>query len=186
MAKKGKGRKRTTKRSTKAGKRRRPSAKGKGGEVSPPPAALEITTTPPDVEMRGTSGWKADTFVLPKPVPITPTVYPDSPHGTVIVNDHVTINIRTEEFIRFNTEIELLIRELRYSNEISAEVRDQLLSELKAGREIITGPKPQRDLVDLLLVKPLKWLAKKSGSAIVSKLAADALTWLLKILKMIS
>jgi hypothetical protein len=31
-------------------------------------------------------------------------------------------------------------------------------------------------------VKPLKWLAEKSGTAIVSKLAADALGWLLKMI----
>jgi hypothetical protein len=57
----------------------------------------------------------------------------------------------------------------------SGEVRDQLVSELRAGSEIITASKPQRDLVDVLLLKPLKWLAEKSGSAMVSKLAADAL-----------
>ena len=204
MAKKGKSRK-GTKRPTKAGKRGRASARGKGGafqstafqqtafdptrydiaaslrklsaamrstsgEVRPPSAPLDISTSPPEVR------------VVPPPGLITPTVYPDSPQGPLIIHNHITINIRTNEFKQFNTDFELLIRELRYSNEISGEIRDQLLSELKAGREIITGPKPQRDLIDLLLVRPLKWLAEKSGSAIVSKLAADALTWLFKII----
>jgi hypothetical protein len=139
----------------------------KGPTIEPPPASPELSTTPPEVRA---------------PIQVAPTIYPDSPHGTVIVNNHITINIRTDEFIQFNTDFDLLIRELRYSNEISGEVRDHLLSELKAGKEIITGPKPQRDLVDLFLVRPLKWLAEKSGSAVVSKLATDALTWLLKII----
>jgi hypothetical protein len=140
-----------------------------GHTIEPPTASVEVSTTPPEVRA---------------PIQVAPTVYPESPHGTIIVqnHNHITINIPTDEFRHFNTNFDLLIRELRYSNEISGELRDQLLSELKAGREIITGPKPQRALVDLLLLRPLKWLAEKSGSAVVSKLAADVLTWLLKII----
>ncbi len=150
------------------------------GAVEPPPAAVKTVPLEGRIDVR--SGLRADAIVIPAPVPITPTVYPDSPHGMIIVQNHVTINIQTDEFSRFNKNIEALIGELRQSNYISGEVRDQLLSELKAGRELINGPKPQRDLIDLLLVKPLKWLAEKSGSAIVSKLAADALEWLLRMI----
>ena len=78
--------------------------------------------------------------------------------------------------------IEALFGELRQSKEISGEVRDQIISELRAGRELLHAPKPQRDLIDLLLVKPLKWVAEKSGSAIIGKLAKDALEWLLRML----
>lgn len=136
-------------------------------EVNPPTAALNITTTAPEVEVR---------------VPVTPTVYPDSPHGTIIVQNQITINIHSAEFIRFDKNLEALIGELHRSNEISGEVREQLVSEMWAGREILGAPKPQRDLIERLLIKPLKWLIEKSGSAMVSKLAGDALEWLLKML----
>ena len=99
-----------------------------------------------------------------------------------IVQNHVLINVQTDEFARFNKNMEGLIGELRQSNEISTEVRDQLISELGAGREIIVGPKPQRDLIDLLIIEPLKWLVEKSRSAIIVKLAQDALAWLLKMI----
>jgi hypothetical protein len=159
-------------------------------EVNPPHElkAEGLTTaspelgTPPLTVMAGAGGLRADSLIVPPPVSIPPTIYPDSPQGTVIVQNHVTINIQSEEFSRFNKNIEALIGELRQSNEISGEVRDQLLSELRAGGEIITAPKPQHDLINLLLVKPLKWLVDKSGSAIIAKLAGDALQWLLKML----
>ena len=160
------------------------------GEVSPP-HALEgagVTTGPPEIGtpsmavMPGASGLRADPFIMPSPVPVTPTVYPDSPQGTIIVQNYVTINIQSVEFSGFDKNLEGLIGELHRSNEISGEVRDQLVSELWAGRAIIGAPKPQRDLIDLLLVRPLKWLIEKSGSAMVSKLASDALEWLIKML----
>jgi hypothetical protein len=117
------------------------------------------------------------------PVPVTPTVYPDSPQAIeVTVQNHVRINLQSEEFRRFSNNIEALISELRVSNEISGEVKDKLISELSAGRGLLAGPKPQRGLIDLLLVSPLKWLIEKSGSAIIGKLAGDALDWLLKML----
>ena len=75
-----------------------------------------------------------------------------------------------------------LLDELRRSNEISGEVRDQLLSEMRAGREILNGPKPQRGLIDSLLVKPLKYLIENAGSTIIGKLAGAALDWLLKVM----
>lgn len=153
-----------------------------GVEVSPPAAALNITASAPDVHLQGVISMKADGFVLPAPIPVTPTVYPDTPHGTVIVQNYVTINIHSAEFSRFDKNLEALIGELHRSNEISGEVREQLVSELWAGREIIGAPKPQRALIDLLLVGPLKWLSEKSGSAIIGKLAADALDWLLRML----
>ena len=118
----------------------------------------------------------------PASVTGTPTAYPDSPRGTIIVQNYVAINIHSDEFSRFNKNIEALLIELRQSNEISGELRDQLVSELKAGRELAAAPKPPRDLIDVSLVRPLKWLADKSGSAMIGKLARDALEWLLKMI----
>ena len=205
MAKK----KRTAKRSTKARRRRRTVGAGasttaatanavgkstaKGVSAPEPNAALQSTrgvTEPPPAAVAAPQGGEAqfggvgntgiDTIQFA--APISPTFYTESPQGTVIVQNHVTINIQGVEFNEFDKDMKALIDELRRSNEISGEVRDQLLSELRAGSEIITGPKPQRGLIDLLLVRPLKWLAEKSGSAIIQKLALDALQLLLKML----
>jgi hypothetical protein len=222
MAKK----KRTAKRSTKAGKRRpstkRVAAKGKGGAFQsrafqglPPPASQQelspavqstqgvieplpaavsdapleeraVSDAPLeeriDARLQDVSNMRADAIVIPAPVPITPTVYPDSPQGTITVQNHITINIQSAEFGRFDKNLEALISELLGSNEISGEVRDQLVCELWAGREIIGAPKPQHDLIDFLLVRPLIWLIENSGSAMISKLAGDALVWLIKML----
>ena len=200
MAKK----KRTAKRSTKRRPSKRVAAKPKGGASGafqglPPSASQELSAavqstqgvTEPlpaplegriDTRLQGVSGMRAEAVVIPAPVPITPTVYPDSPQGTITVQNHITINIQSAEFSRFDKNLEALIGELLGSNEISGEARDQLVCELWAGREIIGAPKPQRDLIDLLLVRPLKWLIENSGSAMVSKLAGDALVWLIKML----
>ena len=200
MAKK----KRTAKRSTKRRPSKRVAAKPKGGASGafqglPPSASQELSAavqstqgvTEPlpaplegriDTRLQGVSGMRAEAVVIPAPVPITPTVYPDSPQGTITVQNHITINIQSAEFSRFDKNLEALIGELLGSNEISGEARDQLVCELWAGREIIGAPKPQRALIDLLLVGPLKWLSEKSGSAIIGKLAADALDWLLRML----
>ena len=200
MAKK----KRTAKRSTKRRPSKRVAAKPKGGASGafqglPPSASQELSAavqstqgvTEPlptplegriDTRLQGVSGMRAEAVVIPAPVPITPTVYPDSPQGTIIVQNHVTINLQSEAFSRFANNFESLIGELHRSIEIAGELRDHLLSELRAGGEIITGPKPQRDLIDLFLVRPLKWLSEKSGLAMVNKLASDALAWLIKML----
>ena len=165
----------------------------KGVSAPEPNAALQSTrgvTEPPPAAVAAPQGGEAqfggvghtgiDTIQFA--APISPTFYTEGPQGTVIVQNHVTINIQGVEFREFDKDMKALIGELRRSNEISGEVRDQLLSELRAGSEIITGPKPQRGLIDLLLVRPLKWLVDKSGSAIIQKLALDALEWLLKML----
>ncbi|MGC2117089.1 MAG: hypothetical protein WA656_21400 [Pseudolabrys sp.] len=198
MAKK----KSTAKRSTKASKRRlstkRVAAKGKGrafqsgafqglppsasqrklspavqstvGEVSPSPALLGISTTSPEI------------IVIPAPIPITPTVYPDSPQGTVIVENYITINAQSVQ--NFNIQMDALVKQLQFggSNEISGDVCAQILSEITAGRALLEGPNPSRDLIDLLLVRPLKYLAEKAAGAIIGTLAGQALVALLKMM----
>ena len=192
----------TAKRSTKASKRRlstkRVAAKGKGrafqsgafqglppsasqrklspavqstvGEVSPSPALLGISTTFPEV------------IVIPAPIPITPTVYPDSPQGTVIVENYITINAQGVQ--SFNIQMDALVKQLQFggSNEISGDVCAQILSEITAGRALLEGSNPSRDLIDLLLVRPLKYLAEKAARAIIGTLAGQALEALLKMM----
>jgi hypothetical protein len=75
-----------------------------------------------------------------------------------------------------------LLQEIRRSNEIAGEVRDQLTAEITAGTTLLKAPKTDRTWIDLLLVRPLKYLAEKVGSAVINRLATVALEWLLKLL----
>jgi hypothetical protein len=84
--------------------------------------------------------------IIPAPIPVTPTVYPDQPDGTVIVQNHITINVRSAEFGELNKKLDELLALLRRSNEISGEVRDQLIAEIAAGRTLLTAPKRTQDL----------------------------------------
>jgi hypothetical protein len=59
-------------------------------------------------------------------------------------------------------------------------VRDQLSAEINAGTTLLKAPKVNRNWIDLLLVKPLKYIAEKGGSAVIGRLATAALEWLLK------
>ena len=61
-------------------------------------------------------------------------------------------------------------------------MKGQLLAELKAGRQILEAPKPERNLVDLLLVRPLQWAAEKAGSVAFGDLAKRALDFLLGLI----
>ena len=162
------------------------------GVVEPPPVAAAATLHPVTVDagialaanatMGARGSMRAEASVIPAPVSITPTVYPESPGGAIIVHNYISINIQSEEFRRFNVTLEESISQLPHSNEISGELRDKLISEITAGRTILTGPKPGRDLIELLIVRPLKWLMEKAGSATISTLAGKALEWLLKMM----
>jgi hypothetical protein len=122
-----------------------------------------------------------DTPVTRATVPIVPTLYPDDPDGPVIVQNYITIKIESPEFRRLNAKIDELLEALRQSNERS-EAHDQALAEIAAGKNLLTAPKPDRNLVDLLLLRPLKYLVEKAGSAIISELAKQAVDLLLRLL----
>ena len=134
--------------------------------------------------MAGESHIIADAVVIPAPVPVTPTVYPDSPDGQIIVHNHITINATSVDYKNFNIHMDALVKQLQTggSNEISGKVCEQLLSEMTAGRELLKGPKASRDLIDLLLVRPLKFLVKAGASAVIGGLAGQALDALLKLM----
>jgi hypothetical protein len=155
-----------------------PAVQSTIGEVSPP----DISSTRTAANMAGAAGLDAGPFVLPAPVPITPTVYPDSPQGTIIVQNYVTINGGSVEFRNFDTTINGLVNRLSVSNEISGDVRGQLLAEIAAGREALKAPKVNRDLIKLLLIGPLTFLAKTVASSIIGTLAGQALELLMKML----
>jgi hypothetical protein len=53
---------------------------------------------------------------------------------------------------------------------------------MKAGTEILSAPKVDRTLVDLLLIRPLKYVAEKCASVTVGELAKIALKALLRLI----
>jgi hypothetical protein len=126
MAKKKRTAKRSTKASTRPPTTKRVAAKGKGGafqtgafqgvppsvsqrKLGPAVQSTQGVIEPPHAPIEGRLDIReqadsliAEGVVIPPPVPITPTNYPDSPQGTVNVQNHITINIQSEEFSRFN------------------------------------------------------------------------------------
>jgi hypothetical protein len=68
-----------------------------------------------------------------------------------------------------------LLGELRQSNMIAGEVREQLAGEMEAGTKILTAPKADPKMIDILLVRPLKYIAEKAAGSIISKVALAAL-----------
>jgi hypothetical protein len=148
------------------------------GEASTPlPLRAEQT-------MAGTSDAAINPFVLTAAVPVRPTVYPDSPDETVIVQNYITINAESVEYNNFDITMDALVQQLQVgrSNEISGDVCAQLLSEITAGRDLLKGAKPNRDLIEHLLIRPLKWLAEKAAGAILGTIAGEALDLLLKMI----
>jgi len=115
-------------------------------------------------------------------VTIVPTIYPDQPSGVVIVQNYITINVHSGEGQQFLSKFDELIEELKRSNQIAGEARDQAIREMTAGTELLSAPKVDRNLIDLLLVKPLRWLIEKAGAAVVGKLASDVLDTLLRLM----
>jgi hypothetical protein len=116
-------------------------------------------------------------------IAVDPTQYPPNPSsGTIVVQNFISVNVAGEEFQRLSESLAGLVTELRKSNEIAGEVRDKLLAEMEAGMAILRSPKPDPKLVDLLLKRPLTYVADKAVGTVVSTLAATALMALLKIM----
>lgn len=161
------------------------------GEVKPPVAlrAEGLTARAPSLDkvpafatFGGAGGMSAAAFVQPQPIPVVPTIYPDTPEGPIVVHNHITINVNSPAFIRFDGNIGSIIRNLSSSNIVVGEARDKIISELTAGMAVIKGPKPSREQIELLLVRPLMWLAEKVAVAAISTLVGDALHYLMPIL----
>jgi hypothetical protein len=109
-------------------------------------------------------------------------VYPENPNGMLIVQNFVTINVNGTEFQQFNAKIGDLIEALRGSNEIGGEVRAKLVAEITGGQALVKGPKPQRSLIEILLLNPLKAILVIAGSTIIGELATEALHLLLQMI----
>lgn len=113
---------------------------------------------------------------IPAAISITPTIYPAEPaNGVIVVQQFITINTNGTEFREFSRRIDQLIETLRQSNQISGEIRDKLVAEINAGMEILKSPKPDPNLIDLLLKHPLVYMADNAAGAIIGASALAAL-----------
>jgi hypothetical protein len=136
----------------------------------------------PIAALEGTGGLSATPDVLPAPISIFPTVYPQEPSGTITVQNYITINVHGADFHTLENTMGQLLAEMPKSNAIAGEVRDKLIAEINAGMTILKSPKPTRGLIDLLLVRPLKYIAEKAAGATIGGLAGAALKVLLRMM----
>lgn len=118
-----------------------------------------------------------------EPLTIFPTIYPQDPTsgGPVIVQNYITINLSSVDFRQFDAKLDELIEALHHSNEIAGEARGQIIAEMKAGRALLEAPKPDRNLIELFLKRPLLFLAKAAANSVIGKIASEALVLLGKL-----
>ena len=119
---------------------------------------------------------------VPKPISIVPTIYPQNPDGSITVQNFITINTHSTDFRAFEDTMGQLLAEMRKSNEIAGEVRDKLVAEIKAGMTILNSPKPDRRVIDVWLIRPLKYILDKAAGTVIGKLAGSALELLIKMI----
>jgi hypothetical protein len=79
------------------------------------------------------------------------------------------------EFCPPGAKFDQLLHEMRRSNEIAGEPRDQLVAEMRAGRALLEAPRPDPKSIEILLIRPLEWKGEKGGRAILGALAVEAL-----------
>jgi hypothetical protein len=127
----------------------------------------------------------AEATIRPGRVTIVPTPYPSDPAAPLVVSGYVFIDMRSAEFGELNAKLDQLIRLLNQnqSNLIAGETRDQLIAEIQAGQRILTAPKPDRNLIEALLMHPLTWIAGAAGAGIIGDHANEALNLLLRMLE---
>jgi hypothetical protein len=124
----------------------------------------------------------ADTPSATVPILIVPTIYPQEPGGTITVQNYITININSDEFRAFEGKMSQLLAEMGKSNAIAGEVRDKLNAEIGAGMTILKSPKPDRRVIEVWLLRPLRYIVEKAAGAVIGKLAGYALEMLGRVL----
>ena len=123
----------------------------------------------------------ADATVVPAPVMIVPTIYPSDPAAPIVVHNYMTINVQAAGFR------EICCQSRCASSPFAAVERDCRRNKRSTGSRNYGGPnntngtEPDRNLIDVLLVRPLRYLADKAGSAVIGSLAAKILEWLLNL-----
>ena len=116
----------------------------------------------------------------PRGPPVTRGASSD-PANRIVVYNHITVNLDSDAFREFDAKMGELIGLMRQSNEIAGETRDKLIAEITAGIAILKSPKPDPKMVELLLKRPLVFIAEKAGGAVISVVAVAALALLGKV-----
>ena len=124
----------------------------------------------------------ADATIRPGRVTIVPTPYPADPTAPLVVSGYVRIDVQSAEFAELSATLDKVIHLLGQSNQIAGETRDQLVAEIQAGRRLLTAPKPDRTLIETLLINPLTYIAAAASGGIIGGYANDALHLLLRML----
>jgi hypothetical protein len=134
------------------------------GSNDPPPSGTSISLT--------------FTINPEEPVPVVPTPYPTDPTGPLVVPDYLQVDTTSKEFREFDKRLDKIVALLAKSNAIAGDTRQQLIAEIKAGREILASPRPNRALVALLLERPLKFIAEAVAAGIIADQTIQALHYL--------
>jgi hypothetical protein len=147
----------------KRSKRRRKSTSEKRRRRVPPARGEHV-------EAKGAfagTAFQSSGFQTPPPAPLTiaPTPYLSDPAAELPIGEYLRVDLASPAFKEFNAKLKQIFAELQRSNIIAGETRDRISAELEAGRTLLVAPKPSRDLVDLLLVRPLKYLATAAVGA---------------------
>lgn len=118
---------------------------------------------------------RAELTLTPAPLTIVPTPYPREATGPLVVFGSPQIDTRSSDFRELNAKLDQIIDLLAGSNQFAVETRNQLDAEIQAGKALLSAPKPNTNLLKVLLIHPLTFLAGAAASGIVSNLAVQAL-----------
>jgi len=147
------------------------SGKGRaGGEVPLPSQAVDALGSVARFSSGGLQAPDAQDVIS-----LRPTAYPHDPAAPVTVRNFVTVNVRGPDFLALSESMDRLIMELRQSNVIAGEVRDKLIAEMEAGLKVLASPKPDPKVIDVFLVRPLKYIGDKAAGPVIAALALAAL-----------
>jgi hypothetical protein len=120
---------------------------------------------------------KVDDVQPPPALSVTPTIYPDQPGSSPVVNNYITVNVASADFSALESTIATLVKALAESksNTMSSDTAQQLAAEIKAGFELLRAPQASVPLVKTLLVGPLKYVTVTAAGTVIAVSAHGAL-----------
>jgi hypothetical protein len=89
--------------------------------------------------------------------------------------DSVIFNFKSADLIRADGRLAELITHLAQSKNVD----DQLVVELRAGQQYLKAPRARRDLLDELIVRPLRKIKERVPTEQAGKIASEFLDWFL-------
>ena len=105
---------------------------------------------------------------------IHPTIYAGGLNGPVVIVNSIEIKIDSSEFQILNRQVTEILEHLRQSNELSSDVQRHLSTEVRAGMELIKTGRTSQEILDVFLLRPLRFIAKEFSAADIRALASAA------------